>query len=304
MRSPESWSSQIRVHHRYLHDEPRNRAFQAAIEKLVKPGMRVLDLGSGTGIWACVAARAGASKVVAIEFSDMAAHARETVLRNKLENVVEVIHADIRDVDLPRDFDVVIHELVGGLVWEEDMVELCAIAYDKFLKPGGILIPDIVRVYMAPWTLDDRPRPDEWTSVCGVDLGHMYEAELVQWRRLRRAASLDVHGDAIAAPALAHTTHLGVDRVPIPERMRFEFVAERDVIATGVIGFMEIVLDDQIIRTGPNDPPTNWSQFYVPADQPLALRAGERYQVTVLPRMVAENWDLQWRAIRSEPPTR
>ena len=301
MRPSESWDSQFGMHRAFLNDDIRNEAFEKAIKRHVKPGSRVVDLGSGSGIWACVAARAGASKVVAIEYSDLANEARRTVARNGLGSIVEVVQADIRKVELPRDFDVVIHELVGGLVWEEDMVELTHHAHEKFLKPGGVLMPGAVRVWMCPWLFaGDRPKRSDWGAVCGIDVSHMFDTELAQWRSRRKATCM--HGidgrGMLATPQLVHTSRLGIDHDPLPAELRFEFVGESDAIATGVLGYMDIELDtDIVIPTSPTDPPTNWGQLYVPADEPLKIRAGARYDVRVTPTLRPNGWDVRWAEI-------
>jgi SAM-dependent methyltransferase len=290
------WTSRFDLHRMYLRDGVRNAAYAAAIAHHVRPGSRVLDLGTGTGIWACVAAKAGAAKVVAVEFSDLADLARETVARNGLADVVDVVRADIRDIALARDFDVVIHELIGGLIWEEDMVELTAIAADRCLRPGGVLVPGEVRVWMCPWQLPgDRPRRADWPRACGLDFGHLADDELARWRR-RATCVHGAPGTMLAPPQLVHTTRLGIDRAP-PRELGFEAVAERDAVATGVLAFVEIDLGVSAIRTGPLDAPTNWGQLYIPAAEPMRLDAGARYAIRVTPSPAPDGWDLDWHAV-------
>jgi protein arginine N-methyltransferase 1 len=48
-------------------DKRRTDAFAAAIAETVKPGDIVIDVGTGTGILAMLAARAGASQVHAVD---------------------------------------------------------------------------------------------------------------------------------------------------------------------------------------------------------------------------------------------
>ena len=55
-----------------LSDQVRLDAYRRAIEETVQPGDVVVDAGSGTGILALYAAKAGARKVYAIEQSDFA----------------------------------------------------------------------------------------------------------------------------------------------------------------------------------------------------------------------------------------
>lgn len=70
---------------------PTTRLCLRAVEEQVRPGMRVLDVGSGSGILAIAAARLGATPVLAIEIEPVAARVcAENVERNGVERAVEV----------------------------------------------------------------------------------------------------------------------------------------------------------------------------------------------------------------------
>lgn len=141
----------LAYHQGLLADARRNRAFQRALAARVRPGHTVLDIGAGTGIWAVVAARLGARRVVAVE--------REPVLRPVVERLaeengvgdrVEVLTADARRVELPRGFDVVVSETVGSEGFEEGIIALLERARRKFLRPRGSLVPESVALRGAP----------------------------------------------------------------------------------------------------------------------------------------------------------
>ena len=63
----------------------------------------VMDVGSGSGILAVWAAKAGAKRVYAVEYTDMAKHARNVVRANGLEDVVIVIQGAVEDVMIPSE---------------------------------------------------------------------------------------------------------------------------------------------------------------------------------------------------------
>ena len=63
----------VELQRRMVSDRPRTDAFAAAIREVVKPGDVVLDVGTGTGILAMLAAKAGAREVHAIDATDIAA---------------------------------------------------------------------------------------------------------------------------------------------------------------------------------------------------------------------------------------
>lgn len=65
------------------------------LETMVRPGDRVLDLGTGTGILAVAALRLGAAEVIAVDADPVAvAVARETLRRNGVAGGVTVRHQD------------------------------------------------------------------------------------------------------------------------------------------------------------------------------------------------------------------
>jgi ribosomal protein L11 methyltransferase len=70
---------------------PTTRLCLEALERALSPGMRVLDLGTGSGVLAIAAAKQGAASVLALDIDDLAvAAARENVGANGVSDVVRV----------------------------------------------------------------------------------------------------------------------------------------------------------------------------------------------------------------------
>jgi len=149
--SPERLRDLLTYHATLLADGMRNRAFYRALRARVRPGSSVLDLGAGSGIWAVVAARLGARRVVAVEREPLLVPVIERLAReNRVADRVTVVQGDARRLRLRRRFDVVVSETVGNEGFDEGIVPLLFDARRRFLKRGGALVPQAVSLRCAP----------------------------------------------------------------------------------------------------------------------------------------------------------
>jgi predicted RNA methylase len=134
-----------------LGDARRNRAFARAIRARVRKGASVLDLGSGSGVWAVLAARLGARRVVAVEREAVLVPVIEAFAREAgVADRVRVVRGEVARVRLRREFDVVIGELVGNEAFDEKLLPIFERARDRFLRRGGALVPEWVALVAAP----------------------------------------------------------------------------------------------------------------------------------------------------------
>jgi len=124
-----------------LSDSMRTDALKKAIDKVVKSGDVVIDLGCGTGILSILAAQKGAY-VFAIEVDPLVADAAEYFIKNSgYSSKIKIIQGDARNLDLPVEANVIICEMLDTALIAELEVPVMNIAVKKWLKPGGKVIP-------------------------------------------------------------------------------------------------------------------------------------------------------------------
>src|SRR5579872_4341174 len=140
-----------KFHELMLNDRLRMKAYQSAIQRAVRPGMVVVDVGTGTGILAKWALEAGAARAYGIEVNArILARAERSMRESGLEERFKPVHALSYDVDLPERADLIISELIGNIGDNEDCPRILADARDRFLKPEGSMLPARVTTYFVP----------------------------------------------------------------------------------------------------------------------------------------------------------
>jgi type I protein arginine methyltransferase len=269
--------STIRTHLEMLQDRVRTEAYRNAIQQVVKPGDRVLDFGCGTGVLSIFAERAGASKVYALDRSSMLTAAENIFAKNGCKNV-EAIFGEGDTVELPGQVDVIVSEWMGHFLFAERMLEPLITLRDKFLVPGGRVIPQQCSLHLAlvnskvlfeelaflrtrPYEIDFSPVADWPFTDVGV---HRVEAEFL-------------------LPETICLTTFSLDSVRrTPDLLTGKIATKQDALIYGMCGWFEAQLSPEIrLSTSPFAPQTHWMQFHFPFDHPLEVVAGQPIDVEV-----------------------
>lgn len=148
----------LQYHHNMLMDANRMRPFKAAIDHVVRPGAKVLELGGGTGVLSWFAA-AKADKVWCVEFNpDLVKEAKKLLAMNPNGEKVEVVHADAFKYLPPEPVDVVICEMIHVAMLREKQIEMMESFKRRYLQRFGgplpILLPTAVLMAVQPLQQD------------------------------------------------------------------------------------------------------------------------------------------------------
>lgn len=169
--------SHLGIHEEMIKDHVRTDTYRNAIFKYqdLIAGKVVVDVGCGTGILSIFCAQAGAKRVYAVDASDIAVQASEVIKANNLSDTVKVLHGRVEDVDIDEEVDIIISEWMGYMLLYESMLGSVITARDRWLKPGGLILPSHATLYMAPVTHPDRYSHsiDFWRNVYGIDMSPM-----------------------------------------------------------------------------------------------------------------------------------
>jgi type III protein arginine methyltransferase len=157
-----------------VRDHVRHMAFEKAMHRAIRPGCRVLEIGTGTGLLAMMAARAGAAEVVTCESNPaVAATASEIVALNGLADCVRVIAKLSADlvirIDLAEPADVLVWDALSNNMIGAGALPTMEQAMRRLMRPGARAIParGTVRIALAE---DRKAHRSQMHMVEGFDL--------------------------------------------------------------------------------------------------------------------------------------
>jgi ubiquinone/menaquinone biosynthesis C-methylase UbiE len=266
------WKSQRGM----LVDHVRTTAFQKAIQSVVKPGARVVDVGTGSGVLAMFAARAGAAEVYGLEVTDMAVWADRLAKKNGL-SAVKIIKGDAASFELGDKADVIIGEFFGMTFFDEWRHYLAFVSVrDRVLRQGGAVVPQAARFLLS--TVDSQKLYWERgygfyeVPTYGLDFSDVRPSEIASPRRYIVTSD---HSSIIGTETVAEFDFRtsGKDAFLFTTENTFTFPTSGNF--HGFLAHFELEMaPGQLLGTGPHHRETCWHHTYLPLPRRL-MRAGE-----------------------------
>ena len=241
-----------------LSQRSRIAKFEQALEQCVTEESYVVDLGTGTGILAMIAARAGAKKVTAVEIDRKSVHyARQNIKEHGLDDVIEVVRKHYADFRPQKRADIVICEMLSSMMLIEPQVPASQWAVESILKEGGILLPQSLTVYVAP--VECRP------------VWERFDAAGFVFPKVPQTVNKEDSRDLADLAILQHFEfHQDEgDEWIVDEGLEFAIVS--DGIVHGLVGLFEAHLVGDIKLTMDD----GWRDLLLPIHEPIRVSQGD-----------------------------
>ncbi|KAE9584768.1 putative methyltransferase transcription factor C2H2 family [Lupinus albus] len=313
--------SSFGIHREMLSDKVRMDAYGQAILKnpSLLNGAVVMDVGCGTGILSLFAAQGGASRVIAVEASSkMAAVASQVAKDNVLwlsksksghsglqKGVIEVVNSMVEEIDKnvelqPHSVDVLLSEWMGYCLLYESMLGSVLYARDRWLKPGGAILPDTATIFVAGFGKGGTSLPF-WQNVCDFDMSCIGK-ELVKEAAQIPIVDVVDYQDLVTGSEVLKTFDLATMK---PNEVDFTATATLEPKSSasehrkvhldskscycwcyGVVLWFDTGFTNRfcqqtpaVLSTSPYTPRTHWSQTILTFREPIAIGFGKENEV-------------------------
>jgi protein arginine N-methyltransferase 1 len=273
-------------------DKLRTDAYAQALEREIKTGDVVAEIGTGTGIFALLACRFGARRVYAFEPSAVIELAREIASANGFADRIEFIPRMSIESALPERVDVIVSDVHGILPFFDRGLLSLIDARQRFLAPKGRMVPRSDTLWIA-----------------GVNAPELYQEHVGPWNDKpydfnmsaalpRRINSMDqryVTADQLFLEPRCLTT-IEYQTLQQPDLdASVSWTVDQESQGHGIVLWFDSVLADGIMFTNrPGAPRLIYQQQFCPWPAPLDVRAGDTVTVTISARLVGNDYVWRW----------
>ncbi|CAA7016215.1 unnamed protein product [Microthlaspi erraticum] len=287
--------SSFGIHKEMISDKVRTEAYRDALLKnpTLLSGSVVMDVGCGTGILSLFAAQAGASRVIAVEASEKMAKVATKIAKdnrvfhdNEHNGVLEVAHSMVEELEKsikiqPHSVDVLVSEWMGYCLLYESMLSSVLYARDRWLKPGGAILPDTATMFVAGFGKGATSLLF-WEDVYGFDMSSIGKEIFEDTARIPVVDVVEER-DLVTQPALLQAFDLATMK---PDEVDFTATATLEPneseakmsLCHGVVlwfdaGFTNRFCKENptVLSTSPYTPPTHWSQTVLTFKEPISV---------------------------------
>ena len=208
--------------------------------------------------------------------------ARKVAADNQLTQV-ECLQARAEALQLDTRVDVIVSVFTGNFLLTEDLLPSLFHARDRFLAPGGRMIPDRGRMEVVPVSAPAyyRKHIEAWGSfpeTCAeqglpeLDYAAMraYAANCMYYDTAKHLAT-----EQLATPvALMELDFMTASKAECDSQL--DVTIEQDGLCHGWVGWFQMRLGDEWLSTSGDPAPTHWCPVFLPLEEPIEVKAGEQ----------------------------
>jgi len=246
-----------------LSHKSRIRKFKQAIENVIKPNDYVIDVGTGSGILAIIAARHGA-RVTAIDTNvESLRYAREAATMNGVADKIEFVNSHFSDFKPKEKADAVVCEMLSSVMLIEQQIPASHYARNSLLKPDGTLIPEKVNLFVIP--------------VENEILWNRFTIENFKFPRIPQTAE---RGQSVDLADMQELERFDFSK-PLDESFTIDKTIEFEIVQAGIIhglvGMFEAKLSEDIILSMED----GWRELFLPLPKSIDVKTGEKVRLRI-----------------------
>lgn len=280
----------ISHHQSMLSDKVRTETFRKSILESVSPGDIVADVGTGTGVLALFASQAGAKHVYAIERTDIINIAMAISKKNAVHNIT-FIKGDAAKIKLRKKCDVLISECIGYFAFQENMLSDVIAFRDNNLRPGGIVIPSKINLFISLVSSNKAYASVSFWSkkLYGLDFSHL--------RRITANSTyhLDLdERDLLSNEVLVKEIDLNRDE-KISLDAKTQLKVNKTAVSHGLCGYFTAILPPGFeLSNSPRAKETHWRCEFFPFKEPLKMKKDQVVPVRIRAELHKAFVDWHW----------
>jgi hypothetical protein len=277
-----------------LSDQARVSSYTGAINALVKPGDRVIELGSGFGYFSVLAVRAGAALVDAIDINPVVHLGPRVAASNGCADRIRFHHDDAVRFTPDRRADVIVADLRGPTPFAGRALEILIDARRRMLRPGGAMIGHRDVLYCAPVR-----QPSAFGRRVMAPLGGGAEVNLDPVRAVATTTPFQcaIDSDDLLSPGMSWG-EIDYASIETPHHHgAAQWVLDQDVTMSGVAVWFEAhVGAGCCFSTAPGRGDTTYSQLYLPLRAAVPIAAKDSLILDLAAHLVSGHYVWEWTA--------
>ncbi|MFX1483231.1 MAG: 50S ribosomal protein L11 methyltransferase [Promethearchaeota archaeon] len=246
-----------------LGQKTRLAKFREAINQVVRTNDYVVDIGTGSGVLAIMAAKAGARKVFAIDINkESLQYARHAAELNCVDDNIQFVENHFSEFIPDDKADVVICEMLSSILLVEQQVPASLHAINNILKQGGVIIPEKATVFAVP-------------VECPI-MAERFEFEDLTFPKVVQTVNSDLERDLADIQVL----HEFDFREP-PNNLEINRVLTFHMISDGILHGLVGLFEAQLYGNIKLDMEDGWKQLFLPLENPLSVEEGDEVRIRI-----------------------